>query len=271
MLSYFKKFFFSAANLTDNNGKTTFKILLYLYKAVIKKAMDELKKELKIDQYELLSHKVYKILKSAIIKEQFKPGTHIMEESIARELNISRTPVREAVKRLVAEKYLINIPNTGVFVPEISLFDLIEVLEIRLALEGFASFLAAKRAIPEDIVKLENILEKMNKLDKDQNKIEFSEYNSEFHNCIFDIADNKRLKELYLDLIVQPYQTRIKSIRTPNHLNTIIQEHHTIVQAIKDKDPEKAQQVSQKHIEGMIKNVKEYQNNSDILDTDINI
>ncbi len=221
--------------------------------------MGKLKKELKIDKYELLSHKVYKIIKSAIIRGQFEPGTHIMEESIAKELNISRTPVREAVKRLVAEKYLTTIPNMGVFVPEISPNDLIEVLEIRLALEGLASFLAAKRVTPEGVTKLENILLKTDRIKKDKNEIEFSEYNSEFHNFIFDIAGNKKLKEVYLDLIVQPYQTRIKSIRTPNQLNTIIQEHHSIVQAIKSKDPAKAQKVSQIHIERMIKNIQRYQ------------
>ncbi len=235
-------------------------LLIFLYYLlIISNAMDEIKKELKIEQYELLSHKVYKIIKSAIIREQFKPGTHIMEESIAKELNVSRTPVREAVKRLVAEKYLTTVPNMGVFVPEMSLDDLIEVLEIRLALEGFASFLAAQRATPQDVAELENILAKMDNLKKDKNEIEFSEYNSGFHNFIFDIAGNKKLKELYLDLIVQPYQTRIKSIRTPNQLNTIIQEHHTIVQAIIDKNPDKAQQASQAHIERMITNIQEYQ------------
>lgn len=222
--------------------------------------MEELKRELKIDQYELLSQRVYRIIKAAIMKEQFKPGTHIMEESIARELEVSRTPVREAVKRLVAEKYLTTIPNMGVFVPEISLDDLIEVLEVRMALEGLASSLAAKKANPDNIQKLEKILLKMDKLKKDKDEIEFSDYNSEFHNYIFDIAGNKKLKELYLNLIVQPYQTRIKSIRTPAQLTIIIKQHHTIVQAIKDKDPVMAQQASQTHIERMIENIMEYQN-----------
>ena len=91
---------------------------------------------------------------------------------------------------------------------------------------------------------MENILVKMDRLKRDKNEIEFSEYNSELRNYIFDIADNKKLKEWYLDLLVQPYQTRIKPIRSPNRLNTTIQEHHAIVQAIKDKNPDKAQQTN---------------------------
>ena len=206
--------------------------------------MDEIKKELKIDQHEPLSHKVYKIIKSAIIKEQFKPCTHIMEKSITKELNISHIPIREAVKILVAKKYLTTVPKMGIFVLEISLDDLIDVLEVRLALECFASLLAKKIATSEDITKIKNILVKMDRLKRDKNEIEFSEYNSEFHNYIFDIADNKKSKEWYLDLFVQPYQTRIKPIRSPNRLNTTIQEYHAIVQAIKDKNPDKAQQTN---------------------------
>lgn len=217
--------------------------------------MDKLKEELKIENYELLSQKVYRVLKKAIVDEKIKPGTRLLEVQIAKDMKISRTPVREALRRLSAENFLHTIPNMGIFVPKISLYDLVEVLQIRKLLEGFASSLAAEKAIPKDTIQLESFLINMNSAMESDDFIGFSSYNSKFHNFIFDIAGNKKLKETYLNLIDHTHRARIRSMNVPGRLQLVVQEHDAILKGIKNNDPVKAQQASQLHVEKIIENI----------------
>jgi DNA-binding GntR family transcriptional regulator len=99
----------------------------------------------KINDYELLSKKVYRILKERIIKGNLKPGEKILEVNIAKQLGVSRTPVREALRELAAEGFFAMEPNIGMIVIDFSIEGLQEVLKIRKLLEGFATSIAAKK------------------------------------------------------------------------------------------------------------------------------
>jgi DNA-binding GntR family transcriptional regulator len=95
----------------------------------------------KINDYELIGKKVYRILKERIIKGDFRSGEKIFEVNIARQLGVSRTPVREALRELAAEGFVRMEPNLGVMVIDFFLEDLQEVLQLRRLLEGFATSL----------------------------------------------------------------------------------------------------------------------------------
>jgi len=110
--------------------------------------------------YELLSQKVYRILKGKIIKRNFKPEEKILEVNIAKQLGVSRTPVREALRGLAAEGFVKMEPNLGMIVIDFSLEDLKEVLQIRRVLEGEATYIASKKINKEEIKKLEGLLKK---------------------------------------------------------------------------------------------------------------
>ena len=99
---------------------------------------------LKIEGYELLSQKVYRALKTEIIKGSLKPGTKLSEGKIAKQLGVSRTPIRETLKQLAAEGFVKMNPNQAVVVSNASLEDVQEVLQIRGVLEGLATRLATK-------------------------------------------------------------------------------------------------------------------------------
>ncbi len=116
---------------------------------------------LKIEGYELLSQKVYRVLKTEIAKGFLEPGTKLFEDKIATQMGVSRTPVREAIQKLAAEGLIKIAPNQTLIVTEISLEDIKEVLQIRGVLEGLSARIAAKKITRQEIDELEGIVSQM--------------------------------------------------------------------------------------------------------------
>jgi len=214
----------------------------------------------KIEGYELLSKKVYRILKARIIKGDLSQSGKLFEAKIAEQLGVSRTPVREAIKGLAAEGLVKMTPNQRVVVINISIEDLQEVLQIRRVLEGLAASIAAEKIHPEEIAKLEGIIQKMRMIISKPNPdvVAYSELNAQFHNRILNACGNKRLMKICNDLSSSDHRFRIRSLRNnPERLKYSLQEHQDIVEILKRKDTEKANNLSQKHINNVLKNILE--------------
>lgn len=215
----------------------------------------------KINDYELLSQKVYRILKAEIIKENFKLEEKILEVNVAKQLGVSRTPVREALRELAAEGFVKMKPNLGMIVIEFSLEDLKEVLQIRRVLEGEAAYIASKKINKEEIKKLEVIIKKMSIIISKPKPgiVAYSELNAEFHNLIFNVCENKRLAKISNNLSSSHHRFQIRSLRSnPERLKYSLKEHQEIVDALKRKDSIKAKKLSQVHIDNILKNILTY-------------
>ena len=212
----------------------------------------------KIMGYELLSKKVYRILKARIIKGDLTQGGKLFEAKIAEQLGVSRTPVREAIKGLAAEGLVKMTPNQGVVVINVSIEDLQEVLQIRRVLEGLAASIAAEKISQEEITKLEEIIKKMSMIisKPKPDVVAYSELNAEFHNLILIACGNKRLMKICNDLSSSDHRFRIRSLRNnPGRLKYSLKEHQDIVDALKKKDTEQADRLSRIHIENVLKNI----------------
>jgi len=155
-----------------------------------------MKKLLKLEGYDLLSKKVYRILKKEIIKGSFKPGDKVLEGKIAEQMGISRTPVREAIRGLAAEGFVVLSPNQGVVVRSVSAENIREVLQIHSALEGLAARLSCEVTNEEDLKELENYVNKMEKLVEKKDLLTYSEVDLKFHELIVNICRNKRLIQM---------------------------------------------------------------------------
>jgi len=215
--------------------------------------MDKL---LEIKDYELLSKKVYHILKVRIIKGDFKPGEKILEVNIAEQLGVSRTPVREAIKGLAAEGLVKMNPNQGVVVINVSIEDLQEVLQTRRVLEGYAASVAAEKISKEETKKLEKITKKMSICISKNDVVAYSELNAEFHNLILHVCGNKRLMKICNNLSSSDHRFRIRSLRNnPERLKYSLKEHQEILVALKKKDSEQTEKLSKKHIENVLANI----------------
>ncbi|MBE3085529.1 MAG: GntR family transcriptional regulator [Bacteroidetes bacterium] len=213
-----------------------------------------------INDYELLSKKVYRILKARIIKGDLTQGGKLFEAKIAEQLGVSRTPVREAIKGLAAEGLVKMTPNQGVVVINVSIEDLQEVLQIRRVLEGLAASIAAEKISQEEIAKLEEIIKKMSMIisKPKPDVVAYSELNAEFHNLILNACGNKRLMKICNNLSSSDHRFRIRSLRNnPGRLKYSLKEHQEIVEALKRKDPEQADRLSQIHINNVLKNILE--------------
>jgi len=148
---------------------------------------------LKIEGYELLSQKVYRALKTEIIKGSLKPGTKLSEGKIAEQMGVSRTPIREALRELAAEGFVKINPNQGVVVSNASIEDVQEVLQIRGVLEGLAARLAATIITKEKIKELESFNKNMEKFISKNDILNIGEESEKFHRLILDISGNNRL------------------------------------------------------------------------------
>ena len=115
----------------------------------------------RIKNHELLIQKVYRIIKRDIIQGKLVSDTRLFEEKIAEQMNISRTPVREALRLLAAEGFVKLIPNIGIVVNQDSPQDLLDVLNIRLQLETYVVNFAAQKIIEKDIKNLKIIIQQM--------------------------------------------------------------------------------------------------------------
>lgn len=214
---------------------------------------------LKIEGYELLSQKVYRALKTEIIKGSLKPGTKLSEGKIAEQMGVSRTPVREALKELAAEGFVKMNPNQAVVVSNTSVEDVQEVLQIRGVLEGLAARLSATIINGEEIIELERYIKQMENFTNKNDALSYSEADAEFHELILNICGNKRLIQIRKNLSDQAHRYRIRSLNIPGRLKYSLKEHRKIVEALKRKDSEQADRLSQKHIENVLKNILEHE------------
>jgi len=210
---------------------------------------------LKIEGYELLSQKVYQVLKTEIIKGSLRPGTKLLEGKIAKQMGVSRTPVREALKELAVQGFAKMSPNQGVVISDASVKDIQEVLEIRGVLEGLAARLVTKLIKKKEIEELEKILKKMECYTQKGDILAFSEMSAEFHELILSICGNSRLIQIRKNLYDQAHRYRVRSLSNPERLKYPLKEHQEIAEVLKRKDAEQVDKLSQKHIEYVLKNI----------------
>ncbi len=210
--------------------------------------MDNLSK-LNLDEYKPLRDVVFENLREAIVEGKLSPGQRLMEVQLADQLGVSRTPVREAIRKLELEGLVIMLPRKGAYVANMSLKDVIDVLEIRASLEGLAAYLAAERMTDEDILKLEKIAEDFDQGKENEDLETLLKKDVEFHECIFKATNNKRLHQLINSLWEQVYRFRVSYISDYESTVNITKEHKLILEAIKSGDSELAKKYAKEHIE----------------------
>ena len=210
---------------------------------------------LKIEGYELLNQKVYRVLKEAIIKGFLEPGTKLLESKIAEEMHVSRTPVREAMQKLVAEGFVKTTPNQTMVVTEVSLEDVKEVLQIRGVLEGLAASIAAKKINRQEIDELEKIVTQMSLYIIKKDLLSYCKVDDEFHDLILNICGNKWIIQIRDNLGNFIYRFRIKSLSVLGRLKCSLEEHRAIMESLKERNSEEADRLSKIHMENTIINI----------------
>ena len=214
----------------------------------------------KMKDYELLGKKVYRILKSKIVNGSFKPGSKLSETKIANQMEISRTPVREAMRELSARGFVNMIPNQGIIVKSDSIEDIQKVMQIRGVLEGLAARLATPLITEGKIKILETCNEKMEKFISKNNVLAFGKESEKFHKVILEVCGNDLLVQIRKNLADKIYRFLDISLNVPGKVEISLKEHIKITEALKQGDADKADEFSRLHIESVLKNILIYIN-----------
>ena len=214
----------------------------------------------KIEGYELLSKKVYRIIKSGIIDGSLEPGSKLLEAKIASKMGISRTPIREAMRELEAKGFVKMIPNQGIVVSSDSIEDIQKVMQIRGVLEGLAARLATPLITEEKIEVLETCNENMEKSVNKNNVLAFKKESNKFHSVILEVCGNDRLVKIRQNLADQILKFRNISLHVPGALESALKKHREITEALKQGDADKADELSKLHIANVLKIIISYEN-----------
>jgi DNA-binding GntR family transcriptional regulator len=193
----------------------------------------------------------YEVLKQRVVGGTYAPGAQLKEEHIARELEISRTPVRVALKRLVDDGLATADPNRGVRVSEWTDFDIEETFDLRGLLEAHAAALAAKRGGASLADHLDALNDQMDRAIREGGAgmpEQLQKINAQFHRALLDGSGSPRLRGILSSLIDMPIVLRSHFISTLQDKVQSLNHHRDLAAAVRAGDAELAKQVMQLHL-----------------------
>ena len=211
--------------------------------------MDQRLAPIKLDSYQPLREVVCESLRDAIRKGILKPGERIMEIKLAEELGVSRTPVREAIRKLELEGYVVMMPRRGTYGADMSIRDINEIFEIRTALESLSNGLAAEHITEDELEHLQRLLVIIGGYIKEGDMDKIVETDIEFHDLLYHAARNNRLVGIISNLRDQLTRFRTLSMSYPGRLEATLDEHRAIVEAIANGDGRSARKAAEHHME----------------------
>lgn len=205
--------------------------------------------QIRLDSYKPLRELVFENIRQAIVKGIFAPGERLMEIQLADDLGVSRTPVREAIRKLELEGFVVMIPRRGTYVANLSIKDINDVYEIRISLDVLAAGLAAERIEPEELEELNRLLLEISEAAKTGPMEKIVKLDTAFHDVLYKASRNDRLRNIINNLREQITGIRGTSMRYPGRLADTLEEHRALVDSIAARDSERAQAAARIHLE----------------------
>ncbi len=193
-----------------------------------------------------LNQQVYNTLRAMILSGELAPDQKLIQENLAAQLNVSRTPLLSAFAKLEREMLLISIPRRGYFVRSIGHGELLQIYEIRLRLEPLGAREAALCACDEDIAQLAQETKALSALDDETLHERFRSYDYAFHSAIMSMSKNPFLEKMVSSFNLVTLGNLRGMMR---NVRDSLQEHTHILEAIRQGDPDKAEQCMYTHIE----------------------
>ena len=203
----------------------------------------------KMNEYLPLRDVVFNTLRQAILRGELAPGERLMEIQLAERLGVSRTPIREAIRKLELEGLVLMIPRKGAEVARISEKSLRDVLEVRRSLEELATELACQRMNEEQIQELTAAKDRFAAAVADGDIMKMAECDEKFHDVIFNGTGNARLVQILNNLREQMYRYRLEYIKEADKRQILLLEHEKIVKAIRARHVAEAKDAMREHID----------------------
>lgn len=192
--------------------------------------------------------RAYEEVRTAIVAGKFAAGDRLVEEDLAAAIGVSRTPVREALRRLAGDGLVEYVPNRGAHVAAWSEQDLREIFGLRALLEGHAARMAASAAEPDDVEALRGLVAAMKSATADGDLDELARLNDEFHHRVMSLAGNARLTAMVEGLVQMPLVQRTFRRYSKADLRRSMTHHGELVDALEQGDPAWAEAIMRSHI-----------------------
>lgn len=210
-----------------------------------------MKGELKMDANEYLPLRdvVFNTLRQAILRGEMEPGERLMEIQLAQKLGVSRTPIREAIRKLELEGLVIMIPRKGAEVAHITEKDMKDVLEVRCTLEELAMTLACKNVTPSQLEELRRANKVFEAAVVSKDVVKIVDADVSFHDVIYAMTNNARLIQIINKLREQMYRYRLEYVKDARTHSILISEHNDIINNLEKKEVEKSKAVMRQHIQ----------------------
>lgn len=217
--------------------------------------MKELNFSVTMNEYLPLRDVVFNTLRQAILRGELKPGERLMEIQLANKLGVSRTPIREAIRKLELEGLVLMIPRKGAEVADITEKSLKDVLEVRKVLEELSVQLACDKMGKEDIQNLKEAAEAFKKTLKSKDVTEIAEADVHFHDIIYMAADNQKLIQILNNLQEQMYRYRVEYLKNEEAYPQLVAEHEAIIAKITEHEKDEATEIICRHIDNQVEAV----------------
>lgn len=205
--------------------------------------------QIHMDEFLPLRDVVFNTLRQAILTGELKPGERLMEIHLANRLGVSRTPIREAIRKLELEGLVIMIPRRGAEVAEITEKSLKDVLEVRRALDALCAELACDRISEEELGRLKEACAAFERATATRDAKIIAKADVALHDIIVQATNNERLITLVNNLSEQMYRYRFEYIKDETQHNRLVEEHRTIYESLVKKDKEAASKAAKIHID----------------------
>ena len=202
-----------------------------------------------MNEYLPLRDVVFNTLRQAILRGELKPGERLMEVQLANKLGVSRTPIREAIRKLELEGLVLMIPRKGAEVADITEKSLMDVLEVRKALEELAVQLCCDKITGKEIEELHRAADDFRRILKTSDDVtEIAEADVRFHDIIYLATGNQKLIQILNNLREQMYRYRVECIKRKESHPILIAEHEEIIRRIENKEKKEAADIVCRHL-----------------------
>lgn len=208
--------------------------------------------ELNMNDFLPLRDVVFNTLRQAILRGELQPGERLLEIHLADKLGVSRTPIREAIRKLELEGLVFMIPRKGAVVAEITEKSLRDVLEVRRALEELAMKLACEKILDEEIEELKVAAKEFEDALKTGDVTVYAEADVKFHDIIYRTTDNQRLIQLLYNLREQMYRYRVEYLKRDDSHDTLLAEHQYIIETLEKRNADEAIKAICAHIDNQV-------------------
>jgi DNA-binding GntR family transcriptional regulator len=190
----------------------------------------------------------YLQIRRKILNNEFSADTHLSEYQLAAQLGVSRTPIREALKKLEREGLTRSQSGRGTYVAELSLQDVLEIYEVRSLLEPFAAGVAAKQLSDQEIRSLERDVESASGAASNNHFDEAFRLDVRLHKSLIAATRNGRISQILAQLDDQVHRIRVLAPQVSGRLSSTIDEHRAIVAALAERDATKAEAAMREHL-----------------------